>query len=542
MKPNTVIDSHLKTEPVEDQKPLSSEQIQTNGHKPISQEEIPVVEEPKPLGKKRPWGLLLGAAIVLITGAVFGTRWWQYQSTHATTDNAQIEGHISPIAPKIAATVQKVLVKNGDYVQAGQRLVILEDQDLLLKIKQEEANLNAAEAQLQTAKDNVSLTANTNISQVEQAQSNLKAQQAAVTAEQTNVQQAESEAIAVQALLQQAQLGVNVAQAQLQQDQANIAAQRAQIQEAELGVNAARAKVAQAEAEVTKTQQDFQRYQSLYQQNVVSAQQRDTAQAAFAEAKASLTVVQQGVGQAQATVNNAQSQLQQAQAQVVNSQAELAQAQAAVKTAQARLQQAKAKVSQAQAEVEKSLAQTGASQAQVAETQASGQEVVVKQDQTQLAQAQIKQAQASLALARQQLTYTTITAPVSGYVGQLTAEVGKKIQPGQPLLALVPLKTDDLYIEANFKETELKDLRVGEMALVRVDAYPGEVFRAKVTGISPATGAQFALLPPDNATGNFNKVVQWVPVRLAFVANADPEHKLRAGLSVRVSVETAGGR
>ena len=538
MKSNTVIDSHLKAEPVEVQKPLSSEQIQTNGHQPPIAE-IPVVEEAKPSGKKRPWGLLLVGAIALITGAVFGSRWWQFQSTHATTDNAQIEGHISPIAPKIAATVQKVLIKNGDYVQAGQPLVILEDQDLLLKIKQEEANLNAAEAQLQTAKDNVSLTANTNISQVEQAQSNLKAQQAAVTAEQTNVQQAESEAIAVQALLQQAQLGVNVAQAQLQQDQANIAAQQAQIQEAELGVNAARAKVVQAEAEVTKTQQDFQRYQSLYQQNVVSAQQRDTAQAAFAEAQASLTVVQQGVGQAQATVNNAQSQLQQAQAQVVNSQAQIAQAQAQVKTAQARLQQAKAKVGQAQAEVEKSQAQAGASQAQVAETQASGQEVVIKQDQTQLAQAQIKQAQASLALARQQLAYTTITAPVSGYVGQLTAEVGKKIQPGQPLLALVPLKTDDIYIEANFKETELKNLRVGEMALVRVDAYPGEIFRATVTGISPATGAEFALLPPDNATGNFNKVVQWVPVRLAFVANADPEHKLRAGLSITVSVETA---
>ncbi|CAH2572855.1 putative multidrug resistance protein EmrK [Planktothrix rubescens] len=238
-------------------------------------------------------------------------------------------------------------------------------------------------------------------------------------------------------------------------------------------------------------------------------------------------------------MNNAQSQLQQAQAQVVNSQAQLAQAKSAVKTAQARLQQAKAKVGQAQAEVEKSQAQAGASQAQVAETQASGQEVVIKQDQTQLAQAQIKQAQASLALARQQLAYTTITAPVSGYVGQLTAEVGKKIQPGQPLLALVPLKTDDIYIEANFKETELKNLRVGEMALVRVDAYPGEIFRATVTGISPATGAEFALLPPDNATGNFNKVVQWVPVRLAFVANADPEHKLRAGLSITVSVETA---
>ena len=303
-------------------------------------------------------------------------------------------------------------------------------------------------------------------------------------------------------------------------------------------MNAARAKVAQAEAEVTRTQQDVERYQTLFAEEVIPAQRLETAQAAFAEAQASLTVVQQGVGQAQATVNNAQSQLQQAQAQVVSSQAQLAQAQAEVKTAQARLQQANAQVSYAQAVVEKSLAQTSASEAEVAETQASGQEVVVQQDQTLLAEAQMKQAEASLALARQQLSYTTITAPVSGYVGQLTAEVGQKIQPGQPLLAVVPLQNDAIYVEANFKETELKDLRVGETAEVEVDAYPGEVFQAKVTGISPATGSQFALLPPDNATGNFNKVVQWVPVRLAFAPNGDPQHKLRAGLRVEVSVDT----
>ncbi len=93
-------------------------------------------------------------------------------------------------------------------------------------------------------------------------------------------------------------------------------------------------------------------------------------------------------------------------------------------------------------------------------------------------------------------------------------------------------------MQANFKETALKNLRVSEIAEVEADAYPGQVFQAKVAGISPATGAKFALLPPDNATGNFNKVVQWVPVRLTFLPNSDPEHKLRAGLSVRVTVNS----
>ena len=105
-------------------------------------------------------------------------------------------------------------------------------------------------------------------------------------------------------------------------------------------------------------------------------------------------------------------------------------------------------------------------------------------------------------------------------------------------MAVVPLQTEELYIEANFKETSLQNLRLGESAEIEVDAYPGEVFRATVEGISPATGASFALLPPDNATGNYNKVVQWLPVRLAFRPDADPNHKLRAGLSVKVTVDT----
>ena len=123
-------------------------------------------------------------------------------------------------------------------------------------------------------------------------------------------------------------------------------------------------------------------------------------------------------------------------------------------------------------------------------------------------------------------------------MGQLTVQVGQVVGPQQPLLSVVPLEGGQLYIEANFKETALKGLRVGQPAQVEADAYPGQVFQAVVAGISPATGAQFALIPPDNATGNFNKVVQWLPVRLTLQPGTDPQHKLRAGLSVRVTVKT----
>ncbi len=155
--------------------------------------------------------------------------------------------------------------------------------------------------------------------------------------------------------------------------------------------------------------------------------------------------------------------------------------------------------------------------------------------------AQVKQATAALALAHQQLAYTIVKAPVSGYVGELTAQVGQKVQAEQPFLSVVPLQTDQVYVEANFKETATGHLQIGQQADVEVDAYPGKIFHATIAGISPATGSRFALIPPDNATGNFNKVVQWVPVRLVFPPNTDSQHQLRPGLSVTVVVDTQSG-
>lgn len=402
---------------------------------------------------KRSLLITLGA-IALSVGAVSSWRWWQFQQTHVTTDNAQIQGHTSPISAKIPANVQQVLVKEGDHVEAGQPLVILEDPDLNLKTQQAAAKLAVAQAQLQSATDTIPLTNQLNISQVQQAQAKLAASQSTVSAAQAKITQAEA------------------------------------------AIEMNQAKVAQAQTELDKAQADFQRYQALYQQGAVSAQQFDVARAAYDNAQANLLAVSRTVTQAQADVQSAQAQLQQA------------------------------------------LAEAEAARGQVKETQVSQQNVKIQQDQQQLAKAQVAQAQAELALAQQQTAYTIINAPISGYVGELTAQVGQKVQTGQPLVALVPLQTEQVYIEANFKETALAKLKVGEKAEVEIDAYPNQTFEATVAGISPATGANFALIPPDNASGNFNKVVQWVPVRLMFDADADPDHKLRPGLSAKVTVDT----
>ena len=133
-----------------------------------------------------------------------------------------------------------------------------------------------------------------------------------------------------------------------------------------------------------------------------------------------------------------------------------------------------------------------------------------------------------------QLGYARITAPEEGVVSKKSVEVGQLVQPGQALMAVVPL--DSVWVVANLKETQLEHLRPGQPAEVRADAYPGRVFHGHVESLSPATGAKFSLLPPDNATGNFVKVVQRVPVRIALDGPNDAAQPLRPGMSVRVAV------
>jgi len=117
-----------------------------------------------------------------------------------------------------------------------------------------------------------------------------------------------------------------------------------------------------------------------------------------------------------------------------------------------------------------------------------------------------------------------------------SVEVGQIVQPGQPLLALVPL--EDIWVKANFKENQLTDMRPGQTAEISVDAYAGRTFRGHVESISAATGARFSLLPPENATGNYVKVVQRIPVKIVFEKGQDPEHLLRPGMSVVPTVIT----
>jgi membrane fusion protein (multidrug efflux system) len=148
----------------------------------------------------------------------------------------------------------------------------------------------------------------------------------------------------------------------------------------------------------------------------------------------------------------------------------------------------------------------------------------------------VKQEQAAVGQAELDLEHATVKAAIKGVVSRKSAEPGQVIQPGQPLMTIIPL--EQVWVTANFKETQLADVRVGQRVSIDVDAYGGREFSGKVDSIAAATGSRFSLLPPENATGNFVKVVQRVPVKIVLDAGQDAEHLLRPGMSVTPTVHT----
>ena len=333
--------------------------------------------------------------VLALALAVWGLNRYLYSRHHVSTDNAQLDGHITLIAPRIAAFVTRILVDDNQHVQAGDTLVILDDRDLKVKLQQAEADLRQAEA----------------------------------------------------AVGSRGRAG---------QTQAELQATRSE-------AGSARASVRAAEADYHKAAADVERYRKLAAQKIVSAQQFDAAEAAEAQAAAKL---------------------------------EAARRQAA----------------------------------------AAGSQVSASGAAVRSADAHLAAAEAAVENTKLQLSYAYITAPVSGTVALRNAEVGALVQVGQTLMSIVP--DENVWVTANLKETQLTHVRVGDRATFTVDAYPGREFEGRVESLSPATGARFALLPPDNAKGNFTKVVQRVPVRIAVDQPAGAPVPLRPGMSVDITIET----
>jgi len=322
--------------------------------------------------------------------------------------------------------------------------------------------------------------------------------QVAVDKARAELADAEASAVAAQSNVPittaTATSGVSTARGGVSQAEAAVAAAGKEVDAAHARLTAVQARLREVEANATKAARDVERLRGLLAKDEISQQQFDTT-VATADAQ-------------KAASDSARSQV--------------AEAEAGIRVAESRLAQARAAEQQAHSELRS--AQTAPQQVAATKARASS------------AEAHVLQARATLAQAELNLQYTTIRAPIRGIVSKRGLNVGQVVQPGQPLLALVAI--DDVWVTANFKETQLRNMRPGQRATVDVDGYGGREFTGRVDSIAGATGARFSLLPPENATGNFVKVVQRVPVKIVLDAGQDPEHLLRPGLSVVPTVFT----
>ncbi len=288
--------------------------------------------------------------------------------------------------------------------------------------------------------------------------------------------------------------GVTTALGSVEQAQGAVDAAQKEVEAARARITTAQARLREAEANAAKTAKDVERLRGLLAKDEVSQQQFD------------------------ATASSAEAQ----RAAVDSSRSQVVEAEAGIRVAESRLRQAGGAEQQARAGL--SSAQTIPEQMAATKARASA------------AQARVESAKATLAQAELNLQYTTVKAPAKGVVARKSVNLGQVVQPGQPLLAVV--EVSDIWITANYKETQLTDMRPGQRAIVTVDAYGGRKFEGHVDSIAAATGSRFSLLPPENATGNFVKVVQRVPVKIVLDNGQDTDQLLRPGMSVTPTVYT----
>jgi len=374
--------------------------------------------------------LILGAVAVIVAVAWLGHRWWTHGKQ--STDDAQVEADVVPIASRVAGTIASTRVHDNQQVKRGDVLFELDPANLDVEVARTEAELEGARAQLSVAEAQVAIVQSS-------SKGGLSSAQAALTGASASAR-ASSDSI-----------------------------------------RAADATIARAQADLKNAQQELDRVQALFAREAVTRNDLEHAQHARDVAQASLQA-------ATAQRDAARDQRNMAQARV--------------------------------SEAEGRVAQSAPVDQQVAAAQAAA----------GLATARVKAAEAAVAKAKLDRAHATIVAPSDGVVSKLGAHVGQSVNVGQPLLMLVP---NENYVIANFKESQIAHMHPGDKVEIEIDAFDGD-FAGVVDTMSPATGARFSLIQPDNATGNFVKVVQRVPVKIKW---ADPPKvPVRPGLSAEVTV------
>ena len=512
-------------------------------------------EDKKPADpRKKAIGIVVGA-IVLIIALIWGIRYYHYAKTHTSTDDAYVEGNLVNVSPIISGTLSTLTVEEGDTVHKGQLIGRIEDSGQLASLRQAQAAYDAAQSEIPQARLNLTYQQAATDAAIRRAQAGLGSQtartegarqQVILSANTTlnQVRQAESE-------VAQAQAQAAGADAQVGSARAALNAQRQTVLTAQRSADAAAAQIAAAQANSVKATNDENRYARLVAQQAVTPQQYDAAQAAAVSARSQLEAVTQQSAGSLSGVTQARRNVEQSAAQLAAAQKAADAAHSQVDVARAGLGLARANVTQVgiqQANVANNAEQGGQAQADLATAQAGQQQVRVRRAQVTTAQAQAEQAHAALVNARITEGDTYLYAPTDGQVVRKSVNVGASLSSGQTVVTIS--QKDYVWVTANFKETQLTNVRVGQPADVEVDRNPGKIYRGRVQAINDATGASTALLPPDNATGNFTKVVQRVPVRIQLLAARQGDddkyatqadiNDLHQGLSVTATIDTSG--
>jgi membrane fusion protein, multidrug efflux system len=393
--------------------------------------------------------LIFGALLAIIAaGVFFWVRSWNSQST----DDAQVDGHIAPVAPKIAGNVTDVLVNDNQQVKLGQLLLRIDPRDYQARVDQARAALAVAMSQAAGASAGVPLSRDTTSSVTSSAQAQVVSAQADYAKAQADYQRSASADVAM-----------------------------------------ARANADSAQANYVRAQADLNRMRPLADKQEISRQQFDSYVASARMAESEWNASKDKVSAAQ----------QESEAK-----------KASVQAAQARVAQAEAGVRQAQA-----------SQGQV----------LVQAADAASASANVQVARANLNTAELNLSYTTLVAPMDGVITKKAVELGQMVQAGMGLMMIVPL--NDVWVTANFKETQLRDVHVGQRAEVKVDL-TGKTYPGHVDSIAGATGTRMSLLPPENATGNYVKVVQRIPVKIVLDPIPGGNAILRPGMNAEATIFT----
>lgn len=530
-----------------------------NGHEhPKYAHPVPDGEKPEGDAKETagPWKkIVVGAIIALVAllGIVWGLRAYHYGQTHESTEDAYVTGNLLNVSPIVSGTLAELTVQEGDAVKAGQLIGRLEGSGPRAAVRQAEAALQAAQSQIPQARISLVYQQQATDAAIRKARAEVASQNARTSGAQqqvalsratllNQVRQAQSQVV-------QAQAQAAGVQAQVATAQAGVLAQRQAVRTAQRAADAAAANIAAAEANETKAARDDARYADLVKKEAVTVQQYDAVHAAAVGAAAQLAAVRSQAAQARSQVEQARAGVAQAEAQLGAARRQAEAAVEAVQVARAGLGLARANSGQVgiqESNVLGSQGQGSQSEADLANALAGRQQIALRQRQIETFQAQARQSKAALANAQITLGDASIYAPTSGFVVRKAVNVGASLSPGQTMVTMTT--GDQAWVTANFKETQLRDVRVGQPAEIEVDQVGGKVFRGRVQAITAATGASTSLLPPDNATGNFTKVVQRVPVRIQLLPARDDEDKkyarladiraLRQGLSVSATIDT----